>query len=95
NEPRHDLANPERAARRARHPGCISFGYFSLGKQRKVTRSRDASGKANGRDHIKIKNKARSKWIPAFTGMTSQAEQELDSRLRGNDEQRKNERSAR
>jgi hypothetical protein len=24
----------------ARHPGALSFGYFSLGKQRKVTRLR-------------------------------------------------------
>jgi len=27
-----------RRAGSARHPGAVSFGYFSLGKQRKVTR---------------------------------------------------------
>ncbi len=31
------IANPARAARRARRQGCVSFGYFSLHKQRKVT----------------------------------------------------------
>ncbi|KAB7763985.1 hypothetical protein CEK68_14195 [Xanthomonas sp. LMG 12461] len=31
-------ADPERAARRARRQGVLSFGYFSLHKQRKVTR---------------------------------------------------------
>jgi len=30
---------PEREARRARRQGVLSFGYFSLHKQRKVTRS--------------------------------------------------------
>ncbi|MBB6368409.1 hypothetical protein FHR56_003588 [Xanthomonas sacchari] len=31
-------ADPERAARRARRQGALSFGYFSLREQRKVTR---------------------------------------------------------
>ncbi|WP_295915160.1 hypothetical protein [uncultured Xanthomonas sp.] len=31
-------AHPEREARRARRQGVLSFGYFSLHKQRKVTR---------------------------------------------------------
>ncbi|WP_267105981.1 hypothetical protein [Xanthomonas sacchari] len=31
-------ADPEREARRARRQGVLSFGYFSLHKQRKVTR---------------------------------------------------------
>src|SRR5580765_3753791 len=71
NEPRHDLAYPERVARRARHPGCISFGYFSLGKQRKVTRALDARGKAKGCGNKKIKSQYKKGWIPAFAGMTS------------------------
>ncbi|WP_226978004.1 hypothetical protein, partial [Xanthomonas sp. LMG 12461] len=32
------FADPERAARRARRQGALSFGYFSLREQRKVTR---------------------------------------------------------
>ncbi|UYK66465.1 hypothetical protein NG831_20585 [Xanthomonas sacchari] len=31
-------ADPEREARRARRQGALSFGYFSLREQRKVTR---------------------------------------------------------
>ncbi|WP_295907132.1 hypothetical protein [uncultured Xanthomonas sp.] len=31
-------AEPEREARRARRQGALSFGYFSLREQRKVTR---------------------------------------------------------
>ena len=34
------LADPERAARRAHRRGVLSFGYFSLHKQRKVTRAK-------------------------------------------------------
>ncbi|HLM54244.1 MAG TPA: hypothetical protein VK325_11815 [Pseudoxanthomonas sp.] len=38
------LANPQRAARRARRRGGLSFGYFSLATQRKVTRTCGAKG---------------------------------------------------
>ena len=49
NEPRHALADPERAARRARCPGRILFGDFLLGEQEKVTRAPDARGTLKGR----------------------------------------------
>ncbi len=54
------LADPERAARRARRPGVVSFGYFSLHKQRKVTR-------AEARNAFEQKQ---SHWVPTFAGMT-------------------------
>jgi hypothetical protein len=61
------------ASRRARHPGALSLGYFSLGKQREVTRSPGmAREKTQGREPVvatALKTKARS-WIPAFAGMT-------------------------
>jgi len=34
---------------RARHPGRRFFGYFLVAVDKKVTRARDARGKANGR----------------------------------------------
>ena len=56
NEPRPVLAHPEREARRARHPGCVLFGYFLLHKQEKVTRATDARGKAKGRGQGRVKS---------------------------------------
>jgi hypothetical protein len=67
---RPPAANPRQ---RARHPGALSLGYFSLGKQREVTRSPwMAREKTQGRESVLAiapKAKARS-WIPAFAGMT-------------------------
>ncbi len=54
-------------ARKARHLGCVSFGYLSLHKQRKVTRSPAGRVKAL---HCESRRQ-RSKWIPASAGMTS------------------------
>jgi hypothetical protein len=39
-----DLRSRTRSEAESATSGCISFGYFSLGKQRKVTRSPQASG---------------------------------------------------
>src|SRR5690349_3754347 len=69
NEPRHDLADPEREARRARHPGCISLVTFFV-QAKKVTRS--PAGRVEAFALEPNKQKAKS----------------LDSRLRGNDEQK-------
>jgi hypothetical protein len=38
NEPRHALANPQREARRAQHPGCVSLLTF-FAQAKKVSRS--------------------------------------------------------
>ena len=46
-------------------PGCVSFGDFSLHKQRKVTRS--PAGRVEAL-HFEVRRKS---WIPAFAGMTS------------------------
>ncbi len=59
-------ACPRALPKAARHPGCISLGYFSLCKQREVTRALDARGKANGHGRERIES-----WIPACAGMTS------------------------
>jgi|GEM_PF-6869681 len=100
-EPRPDLAHPEREARRARLPGCISFGYFSLCKQRKVTRSHGCERKNEGTRPQKDQEQrhwipafagmtGKSKgWIPAFAGMTSERTKTLDSGFRRNDEQKR------
>jgi len=52
-------------ARKARNLGCVSFGDFSLHKQRKVTRS--PAGRVEAL-HFEVRRKS---WIPAFAGMTS------------------------
>ena len=69
-EPRPPVAN-----RRSRRPtrAALSLGYFSLGKQREVTRSRDASGKHRdvSRSSRSAADHSNGTWIPAFAGMTS------------------------
>src|SRR5580765_5664784 len=55
---------PREPPQAARHPGCISFGYFSLGKQRKVTRAPDARGKANGRVRRRSRTKQNQDGFP-------------------------------
>jgi hypothetical protein len=70
NEPRHDLAYPQREARRARHPGCISLLTFFV-QAKKVSRS--PKGRVEALAPESNKQRAKS----------------LDSRLRGNDEQKK------
>jgi hypothetical protein len=62
--------------------GCVSFGDFSLHKQRKVTRSPAGRVEAlhfQRRKKIKMDSRLRGndgngkrrRWIPAFAGMTS------------------------
>jgi len=75
-EPAREVGGQD--ARRPRYLGCVSFGYLSLHKQRKVTRSPQASESFALQD-------ARSRWIPAFAGMTANRK-ELDSGLRRNDD---------
>ena len=74
------------AQRRAPHSGCLSLGYFSLGKQREVTRSpgmasetrRDAGRfSLNTEDQskeldpgLRRDDEIRRSWIPAFARMT-------------------------
>ncbi len=51
--------------------GAVSFGYFSLGKQRKVTRPPAGGRKpAAGEPDRGTVDKSQSHWIPAFAGMT-------------------------
>ena len=51
--------------------GALSFGYFSLSKQRKVTRrSADRRKPAAGEPGRGKVNKSESHWSPAFAGMT-------------------------
>src|SRR4029079_14100414 len=49
-------------------PVCFSFGYLSVHKQRKLTRSPKGRVKAL---HLDSQGE-RAKWIPAFAGMTSE-----------------------
>ena len=68
---RPPAANPRQ---RARHPGALSLGYFSLGKQREVTRSPwMAREKAQGRE-------------AGFATATQSQSEELDPGLRRDDE---------
>jgi hypothetical protein len=53
-----------RAQREARCRGCVSFGDFSLHKQRKVTRSPQASGSF-------VCKPVKKSWAAALAGMTS------------------------
>src|SRR6185369_8109451 len=78
-EPRPPAAN-----RRSRRPtrAALLFGYFLLGKQEKVTRSQDASGKHRDVSRSSRNAEDNSKWIPASAGMT---DEELDSSVRRND----------
>ena len=50
-------------ARRPRHRGCVSLATF-FAQAKKVARSPQASGNS-------AKRERRSRWIPAFAGMTS------------------------
>src|SRR3954467_15610833 len=73
------------ALRRARHRGCVLFGYFLLHKQEKVTRPpgrraekhTDVSRSSCQRDKEQKQKRwakahpMKSKWIPAFAGMTT------------------------
>ena len=61
-------------------PGCVSFGDFSLHKQRKVTRSTEGRVEA-------LHLQRRSRWIPACAGMTSK--KRVGFGLRRNDVKRK------
>ena len=80
NEPRHALADPERAARRARRSGGVSLLTF-FAQAKKVSRSPAGRVEALALQPItKIESKS---WIPAYAGMTSKR---MDSRLRGDDE---------
>ncbi|MDG2519419.1 hypothetical protein [Lysobacter soli] len=54
---------------------ALSFGYFSLGKQRKVTRAPQAIGSLAGDSSFALRT------------LQGKHETPLDSRLRGNDEQ--------
>jgi hypothetical protein len=45
-EPRSSLANSEGRSPESASPGCVSLGYFSLHKQREVTRSTEGRAKA-------------------------------------------------
>ena len=65
--PEHPRGLAGQDARRARYLGCVSFGYLSLHKQRKVTRSPAGRVKA-------LHFKKESKWIPACAGMTAERE---------------------
>ena len=99
-EPRHDLANRRVAA--ARLPGCISFGYFSLCKQRKVTRALDARGKAKGRanrgsgaksldsrqEHAGMTSKKPGAIVSISCARGARKTHPYDSRSRGNDERK-------
>ena len=68
-EPRPPAAN-----RRSRRPtrAALLFGYFLLGKQEKVTRSQDASGKHRDVSRLlrSAEDTSNNKWIPAFAGTT-------------------------
>src|SRR5215472_17541475 len=68
--------------------GVFFFGYFLLGKQKKVTRPpgwrtkkhRDVSRSSRKRQSLaKNKSKAKAKWIPAFAGMTKKKNGEEES----------------
>jgi hypothetical protein len=78
--------------------GAFFFGYFLLGKQKKVTGRQEGGRNTHGRESVlakrrKSKQMARAKWIPAFAGMTRvkeafagmTARRGMDSRFRGND----------
>jgi hypothetical protein len=73
--PEHPREVGGQDARRPRHRGVLSFGYLSLHKQRKVTRSPERASESSA---VTVK---RSKWIPAFAGMTAGGEA-LDSGFR-------------
>src|SRR5215470_13555458 len=52
--------------------GAFFFGYFLLGKQKKVTGRQDGGRNTHGRESaIAQRRTATSKWIPASAGMTS------------------------
>ena len=77
---RPTVANPRQRRGRGAE-GAVFFGYFLLGKQKKVTGRQDGGRNTHGRESVlgttpKIKmdsgfrrNDGRS-WIPAFAGMT-------------------------
>ena len=79
-------------ARRPRPRGCVLFGYFLLHKQEKVTPSQGCEGSSQGRESgfaSTPKVKRKSRWIPAFAGMTNCEAfvgKELDPGLRRDDE---------
>ena len=86
-EPRPDLADPQREARRARLPGGISFGYFSLCKQRKVTRSHGCERKNEGM-RSEQNQKPQQKLDSSFRWNDELRAKTLDSGFRRNDERR-------
>jgi hypothetical protein len=67
-------ARSEPADRRARHPGALSLGYFSLGKQREVTGAQGCATKAQGCESV------------LATEPQERKNKELGPRLRGDDE---------
>jgi hypothetical protein len=59
--PSADPGSSRRISESERHPGALSFGYFSLGTQRKVTRPRAETRIENNRrdsGHIMISDVA-------------------------------------
>ena len=51
--PSAEPGRPQRTRRRrARHPGALSLGYFSLGKQREVTGAQGCATKTQGRESV-------------------------------------------
>ena len=68
--PRTFRASPGRRLIR----GALSLGYFSLGKQRKVTRppagGRKPAAGEPGRRHATTEGQEQSHWTPAFAGVT-------------------------
>ena len=53
--------------------GAVFFGYFLLGKQKKVTGRQDGGRNTQGRESVlaKCRRATQSKWIPASAGMTA------------------------
>src|SRR4051812_43249073 len=60
-------------AAKARHRGCVLFGYFLLHKQEKVTRppGRRAEKHTDVSRSSRRHRQSRRNWIPAFAGMTT------------------------
>jgi hypothetical protein len=77
-----DLRSRTRSEEESATSGCISLGYFSLGTQREVTRSPQASGSFCWNDEqeqeldssFRWNDEQGRSWIPAFAGMTARAE---------------------
>ena len=74
-EPRNLLAQSTgRDARRPRPRGCPFFGYFLWASKESDSAARMADEKTQGRETVfagRTTSKTKSKWIPAFAGMTA------------------------